>query len=158
MSVVNQAIPTPGAGNNQYVICKLQPPKNFAYVLMDIFVGLNAGSTSTTNNWSVMNYVIQDDSSGANRRFRIAGDLTTQGKGFLGSSAIFALKTWCLPAGCRPSLMIIPPRGAQPEVAITAYNETAADIAYEANVYARFLQYDIDQANYFAPNTPLLIR
>ena len=150
-------VATPGAGNNQGLAIACAPPRNFAYVLSQIFLELRTSGAST-NNWpNVITGTLGNSSVTAQTDFLVPFELVSNGAGLLQSDAGAESKVYC--PSRAPGQVIVPRLpGATAYLSIQSYNSTANDVAYLVNFYARFLMFTIDQVRNYQVSYPTPVR
>lgn len=154
--VDNQSIAASGAGDNQQLQINVDLPSNFAYAVLDFCMSITGVASAGTYNWSQGgSLVLRDALAGANSKVEVPLGLeggTAAPFDATGDSTM-TYKPWCAFKG-----IIIPLPGDQVRAQTTLFNETANDIAYVVDMYSRFLQFDIAQANDYAVNSPIPTR
>lgn len=152
-------VPGAGAGNTQRLRVSMPFPLNFSYVITDV------------------NYMIVGDTGGATNNFANVATLNVrQSKGpdgtfeylqFFPMSLAFKAEAAALNAAQNQALLfcldkaprqVIIPRDSQDGLVIEHQNATANDQDYSVQLYVRVLQYDVEQANNWAVNTPTPVR
>lgn len=178
---VNDNWPAPGAGNNRvYQTGALDLPKDFGYVLTDVFCQVKANNTP--GNYANANSVIQLSPGGPlGPQIYINVPSQEDRQNNLGTTAVGSLPAnefnVTYPFGSSDGVMnyglkekptaILYPFGSQsytttPNPATQFNWQVAEQItsqpAYEVSVYIRFLQYDIDQSYNYVIQSPQLTR
>lgn len=147
------SIPAPGAGNNQVLTISETLPANFAYVLMDFNLEVFTGTAGTFNFPAQGDCRLTDSlTQGTSKVFAPMG-LTSEGVGFRSNGV--ESRVYRLVERYKGTVV---PQTTQGQLFGALYNSTANDVSYSAILSARFLQYDVDQANYYGINNAIATR
>jgi len=149
--VHDESIASVGAGDNQAIDITCECPVNYAYALLDLSASISGVPTGNTNNWSTALTAFVSDSGFADRTFEWYLCMDNHGVSTNATNKQFR-------AYCPQRLPSIVVAGIQPQLQIQSFNTTAADSGYNLNLYARFLQFNVNQQHHFEVNTPIPTR
>lgn len=146
-------VPATGAGDNQQLNIPINLSADYAYVLLEAHMRINRGSGNC--NWdNVLTGYWSDQAAGGTITVFVPVEMVSQGQSMY---AGVAFKGWVLSRV--PQLVMMPASpSSTPQFFVSPYNSTANDSEYTVNFFARFTQYSITQAQYFAVNTPSAVR
>lgn len=150
LSADSVVIAASGVGDNQLVLVRTDLPRNFSYVLLDLFINLSV-SVGYTNNFDPnANVFLQDATSSQQRTFVLPFPLHADGVVPKGSTPLASLDYFMRDT---PGAVVSPISGSAVRMDTRIFNQTSGDGEYNLTLYARFLQYNIEQAiNYKVHN------
>lgn len=145
-----------GVGNESRLLSIMDCPANFAVALMDFSLSITGDTAASTNNWPdriqarVQNSVsLQTADQLGSIEMLSHGETNTGPTGFL-------KKTW---SPCKlPTGIFRPLSGDNVRCVVDSINDTANDQDYTLDLYVRFLQYTIEQANQWEVNSSRPVR
>lgn len=145
-----------GAGDNSRMLIDITLPQNFAWVMMDYCLQIQAATaTPTVFNWDAQGQLFIAD--GATGLSNFAAPVGLTGSGEFSTAATARLMQIYKPF-CPYSAIVNPVPGTSVFCRADFFNSTANDAAYKINLLARFLAYDITQVTDQAVNSPTPIR
>lgn len=151
-AVIDGAIAAGGAGNTQTLRVNCLPEPNFAYVIIEAFANIDIVGTNNFQAEAV--YSITDDRADIARTYFWFNQMS-------GTAAVSAggVKSKIYRAAQVPQLTVTPAaEGDGMQLQFTFTNFVENDNAYTYDFFCRLLQYDIEQANHFAVNSPSPVR
>lgn len=149
-SALGFAITLSGVGDDQRVIINCDLPSGFAYVLMEASLSIDGAEA---DEWDTNAFCSLADS---------AADVTAKWKkclhapGLLGNSAATSF-TRCYVVSAA-SKIILPGPGLTGRLQLRTMNLTTNKAALVGTAYARFLLFDVNQAQFNAIHTPVPVR
>lgn len=152
-STTNEAV-TVGTGDGQFleIICNL--PRNFAYVLMEIHLGITGVGV---DDWDEVALAALVDTKTPNgRSFNLQMQGTSNGLGHRLPGSNFSFRRLYTFEDYAKVLV----QGSAARLNVDLANDGLGDLDQVAafEFYARFLMYDIDQAHHYQVNTPTPVR
>jgi len=140
---------TAGGAEGQTVTFTMQPPLNYAYVLVDLFCAINAATRADALDWSnsVLGTVISGGPDGLTEVARING---------WALSAVDTFRVYQFDV--LPKRLFVPNTNSLSIASLVLDNPVVGGAAAAISVFARFMQYDIDQQHHYQVNTPTLTR
>lgn len=153
----NENVAAGGAGNNQLVASYLVLPAGYAYALVDLYVSLENRTAGAVNNFDdVGSVTFQDAIVDLDRHIEFPFDVISNGSASV-STDNKRVKSY-VPTVMPKLVMKSGSANEQCQLLVFVYNPTPNDYQYHFNLFARFLQYDVSQANHWSVNTPTLTR
>ncbi len=153
----NEPVLLSGVGDNQRILINFTLPRNFAYSLECLSVGLTASTAAGTCNFgSNAKFQMNDAVTGADRKHEIVLGAFANGAANNNSTNLETKQYKLWNHWCHP---VIPASSADSIFTqFDVFNETANDGAYSLDIAASFLQYDISQVYNTGVNSPLPVR
>ncbi len=151
-----EAIALTGAGDNQNLRIRCTLPQGFAYVLADLAFDVFAAVAGDANNFPVnaTAFIVDSSVAGQDRTYRTDFSMISESSSLTPGNLI---KTY-RPVNQGGKVIRCAP-GQTGEMRLDAFNLTANDGAYTLHTFfARFLQYDIEQAHHYQVNSPVPTR
>lgn len=140
--VLNGAIALTGVGDSMFVALACVLPLNYAYTLSDFFLTIHSAAGATNNFNTALTLFINDDVLGLVRTYEIF--LPNESTSAMFGATMIDTKTYCIT--CFPTQLLKGETGGQIELSIQGTNETTNDTAYTLDFFARFQQFDVNQA------------
>lgn len=142
-SVFDGAVALSGVGDNQFITITCLLPLNYSYTLADFFLSITSTAGETNGFDDALACRLLDDNTGTDRTFAFmlpnhAGPIANF------SAGLKEVLTYCL--DCFPTQLLKSAGQGALNLNVQCFNATANDAAYEVNFYARFQQFDINQA------------
>lgn len=151
--VAGGAVTLSGAGDTQRVVANLILPTNFSYVATDFNVRLQSADVGAWNEVGEISYA---DAGSSDRTFLASQELVSHGT--VDNLATNISRIWCPCGPLLKALMLQVPNGSAPRCGVKIANPALNDAAGVLDLYARFLQYDINQTHHVTVNTATLVR
>lgn len=144
-------IAAPGAGDNQQFVINIDLPVNSAYAVADYAVRLLSGDANFNFPASLLGAFTNDVAAATVNvpiDMRSSAEFSTVGL----AGRIYT--------PVRVPTIVMLPATAQSQVQLhsSAYNTTADDVPYSYVIFARLLEFAIEQSHRWEVNTPQLIR
>lgn len=152
-AVKDGSVTLSGAGDVQRVVVSCELPRNFAYVLTDVFLRLKCADVT---NWQTVGEIAVSNSDASDRDYLASQQLVKNGLIDKGLSVVSSVWT---PLGPLLKAVIIPvDKAALATVNLIINNDTEQQVVGTLNSFVRLLQYDILQAHHIQVNTATLVR
>lgn len=154
-SLLSGSIAAAGAGDDTRVNVAVTLPRNFAYVLIEANVYLDQAA-GTTFGWDSDIYGSLTDGNSTTRLYNYNFFLE-------GSSVMIDTqqdrprKVYQLLGNQVPNIVCLPREGGQ-AICSLSFGSTGQNVQTNAQLFLRFLQYDVTQAHHFDVNTPTFTR
>lgn len=150
-------IPLTGVGDDSFVTIEGFLPLNFSYALTDLYFMIESAAGATNNYETSLSMSFQDSLftvAGAGRTWELY--LPNFARPALSTVLSTQVLTYEFPMV--PSFIMRPPDGHQIGYTLGLINATTNDTAYNANFFARFQQFDINQSHSAIANLQTPIR
>jgi len=155
-SAPSTTIAATGAGDNQKIECTISLSNSFAWVLVDLSLFLQNEAAAGDNNFNDgIQCFLADGPSTSNRTLVHHVGLQASSQSSSGNTGKGG-QVYRMFAPYQG--LLVSPTGQSPELFFGAFNKTANDTAYVAVFNARFLKYDVAQANNVRVNSAMPVR
>lgn len=152
--VDNVEVPLTTGGNDQRYNINCILPQGYAYVLRELFMLIHGTNSGNWSDVAIAN--LQDAETNSLRDNLMPFEMFTNGLLETGS-ATFARKAY---TACQVPKQVLYPAAPQEGIKLEIINANTTVDQAVCNVQfnARFLQFDVEQANHFAVNFPAPVR
>lgn len=151
----DQTIAATGAGDDSFVVIDGILPANFAYTLTDLYFSIESAAGVTNSYDPTCGFFLMDSlSTGALRTWELhLPNFARAGVNGATGTEILAYHFESM-----PQMVMRPASGQQLGYQLGVFNPVQNLAAHLCNFYARFQQFDINQAIHVAVNTQLPVR
>lgn len=146
-----------GVGDTQRFQIHCILPTGYAYVYIEGRVSLRESVVGDLANWEdEACFLIQDDSAGSGWSYPMR--MTKEAVGAICQGSITLREAVFEPSSPPLKKVIVAPPGLTPRLFFDVSNVSTNDAAMTSFFFFRFLQFDLNQAFFYAVNTPTSVR